>query len=411
VELPSRTETLVHARLCAVLDDYLELGGVDFDWNDLVADTTACGGGSRKEEADASTTRVREALADIVPDLRVEGFFREYYHDDCQQTQQQQQQQQQQRVEACIFRSRSLRQFIVCYRGGSAAQSRPLLQSRGAALPLMPSEATKPVEFHVKHPGVTVHPTFRDAYLAGDLEEQVFGILHRLSALHPFCDVAITGCSFGAAVATLGAARYATLCPQMRVAATVFGSPRVGGDAFRQMVHSLPNLRVARVELAERDVYTCLPEGSRWHHAGHSVSIAPPPSATIMETMVGGGVSSSSRSERSDVGDEESSSSDAASTATASSATAKNNRVVAYRFDHGKPGPSGFVAQSLSELSRIVMLPAACLVGQAKAPGITSYIEQMEGLRPACGGGEEKNGEWATEFAGLVGDGVQGAMC
>jgi len=55
----------------------------------------------------------------------------------------------------------------------------------------------------------------------------------------------------------------------------VFGSPKVGGTEFADMVHSLPNLRVMRVELAEagRDVYTCLPEGSRWRHAPCNVDL------------------------------------------------------------------------------------------------------------------------------------------
>ena len=261
------------------------------------------------------------------------------------------------------------------------------------------THTTTPVVLHVKHPGATVHPVFKEAYLAGDLEEQVFYVLNRLATLHPFCDVVMTGSSFGAAMATLGSMRYATLCPQIRVAATVFGSPKVGGEEFCQMVHSLPNLRVVRVELAERDVYTCLPDGPKWRHAGHSISIAPTVVAsasllptTLIETMVGGGLSSSSRSERS-VDDDSSSSSDESS----SSSSSDNNRVVAYKFDHGKPGPSGFVAQSINELSRIMMLPATCLVGQGKAPGVAAYIEQMQGL-------EE---DWATEFSGLVGNGIK----
>ena len=270
----------------------------------------------------------------------------------------------------------------------------------GVSVGGMMTNATVPVDFHVKHPGATVHPIFKEAYLAGDLEEQVFYVLNRLATLHPFCDVVMTGSSFGAAMATLGSMRYATLCPQIRVAATVFGSPKLGGEEFCQMVHSLPNLRVVRVELAERDVYTCLPDGPKWRHAGHSISIAPTAVAasasllptTLIETMVGGGLSSSSRSERS-IDDDSSSSSDASS-----SSSTGNSRVVAYKFDHGKPGPSGIVAQSINELSRIVMLPAACLVGQGKAPGVVEYIEQMQRL---------EDDEWATEFSGLVGKGIK----
>lgn len=383
VELPTQEETLVHARLCHVMDTYMELGGVDFDLNDLVVGSNDDNANS--DDKRSAAKKVMAALADVVPDIRVEGFFREYY-DDCTQ-----------RVEAGIFRSHSLRQFIVCYRGGSAAQSRPLRANGGVGVGAM-TNTIAPVDFHVKHPGATVHPIFKTAYLAGDFEEQIIHILNRLATLHPFCDVVMTGSSFGAAMATLGSMRYATLCPQLRVSATVFGSPKVGGEGFCQMVHSLPNLRVVRVELAERDVYTCLPDGPKWRHAGHSISIAPAVassafllSTTLIETMVGGGLSSSSRSERS-VDDDSSSSSDESS-----SSSSSGSRVVAYKFDHGKPGPSGFVAQSINELSRIMMLPATCLVGQGKAPCVASYIEQMQGLED----------EWATDFSGLVGNGIK----
>ena len=405
VQLPSRDETLVVARICHVMDTYMELAGnVDFDFNDLinahlvVDNGSGSGSGSGSGNGNATipdannTTNGRDvvlaALKSIVPDVRVEGFFREYYSPDEVGGNAQ-------RIEACIFHSPLLRQMWVCYRGGTAAQSRPI----GVA-----AAEEHPVPFHVKHPGATVQPTFRAAYLAGDLEEQVFGVLNRLAAMHPFSDVVMTGTSFGAAVATLGATRYATLCPQIRVSATVFGSPKVGGTEFADMVHSLPNLRIMRIELVEagRDVYACLPEGGRWRHAGHSIRIAPSAaenapslSTALIETMVGGGLSSSSsnRSERSE-NDDSSSDSDA------STASRPSSRVVAYRFDQGKPGPSGFVAQGIAELSRIVMRPAACLgVGQGKAPTASSYIEQMESLEADAG--------WVSEFAGLVGNGVK----
>ena len=259
VQLPPLDETLVAARIGNVMDTYMELAGnVDFDFNDLVnAHLVLDGSGNASKDRNDA---VLAALTAIVPDVRVEGFFREYYSPDEDGGGNAQ------RIEACVFHSPTLRQMWVCYRGGTAAQSRPI--GGGAA-------EEHPVPFHVKHPGATVHPTFRSAYLAGDLEEQVFGVLNRLASMHPFSDVVMTGTTFGAAVATLGALRYATLCPQIRVSATVFGSPKVGGTEFADMVHSLPNLRVMRVELAEagRDVYTCLPEGSRWRHAPCNVDL------------------------------------------------------------------------------------------------------------------------------------------
>ena len=58
----------------------------------------------------------------------------------------------------------------------------------------------------------------------------------------------------------------------MRVSCHVFGSPRVGGEEWRQAVHSVPNLRIYRAENGS-DPYVMLPNGNEWVHCGHAIQI------------------------------------------------------------------------------------------------------------------------------------------
>ena len=103
------------------------------------------------------------------------------------------------------------------------------------------------------------------------LEESLFqqlGLLER-----PFFDVVFTGHSAGAAMATLAAARYADMKPHLRIAANVLGSPRIGDGTWRQFVHSLPNLRIFRLENGQ-DYTLALPSGKEWTSVGHCIQIS-----------------------------------------------------------------------------------------------------------------------------------------
>lgn len=113
---------------------------------------------------------------------------------------------------------------------------------------------------------------FRNAYFGTPMENTVFSLLANLATRKPFFDVVMTGHSFGAALATICAVRYATAHPMMRVSCNVFGCPRIGGEDWRQLVHSLANLKVFRVENSN-DPYVILPSGSEWIQVGHSISI------------------------------------------------------------------------------------------------------------------------------------------
>jgi hypothetical protein len=103
----------------------------------------------------------------------------------------------------------------------------------------------------------------------GSLEQRTFALLDQLTEEVPFCDVCFAGHSFGAALATLAAYRYASARPELRVAALVTASSKVGMEDFRMSVNSLPNLKAFRVELA------CESSGCG-SHVGHSIRIQPP---------------------------------------------------------------------------------------------------------------------------------------
>lgn len=125
---------------------------------------------------------------------------------------------------------------------------------------------------HKEHQ-VPVLDAFRSVYFGTPLVKTVFALLSNLTTRKPFFDVVMTGHSFGAAMATLGALRYATHNSQMRVSCYAFGSPRIGGEKWRQLVHSVPNLRVYRAENGN-DPYVMLPSGNEWVHCGHAIQIS-----------------------------------------------------------------------------------------------------------------------------------------
>ena len=154
-----------------------------------------------------------------------------------------------------------------------------------------------------KHPSLISLPESRNAKVfsdrlmaLADLEPATFQQLDRLTEENPFCDVCFTGHSFGGALATLAAYRYAKARPELRVAALVTASPKLTGGAlwsnqepgpsgkssagmhgvnpFRRAVHSLPNLKVVRVELGHHVVMGTGGVGSAGGtHVGHLVRL------------------------------------------------------------------------------------------------------------------------------------------
>lgn len=181
------------------------------------------------------------------------------------------------RAEAVIFQGQ--RNFTVVFRGTSEQQSKVLgnSKSKKRAVPLDSANSTTTAPVSSLENGnnknnvcIDVYSGFLETY--SKVEEECFRLLDKLVDENPFCDVVFSGFTFGAAMATLGAVRYAKTRPTMRVGCLTLASPKVGFSHFRQMVHSTPNLKVVRLEL-----------GSSWYeprcqgptvggyHVGHTL--------------------------------------------------------------------------------------------------------------------------------------------
>ncbi|KAL7433433.1 hypothetical protein ACHAXH_007648 [Discostella pseudostelligera] len=266
VELPSKKEMVVHSKICALMDGYTAIHR-DFNFAMLcgVSHSTLVKEYERSTHEKpmiAGTCHrdvVRELLA-CADDIVVEGFFREYT--------QEEKDKESERLESCILSSDSLRQIIVCFRGSTTNQAKPL---KNASTSLFGKQGSSCL-LHEEDHKVQVLDTFRGAYFGTPLEKAVFALLSNLTTRKPFFDVVMTGHSFGAAMATIASFRYASSKPQMRVSCHVFSSPRIGGEAWRQLVHSVPNLRIYRAENGS-DPYVLMPSGNEWVHCGHAVQI------------------------------------------------------------------------------------------------------------------------------------------
>jgi hypothetical protein len=171
------------------------------------------------------------------------------------------------RTEVAVFASDVLRQFIVVYQGSAENQTKPIRNRFGK----FKNKASK--NFGDGN-SLTVFPAFEQGYNLSGIEERVFQKLDALAELHPFFDVIMTGHSYGAMLALLGSMRYACSRPAMMVSCYAFGCPKVGALDFRHCVHSLPNLKIMRLEYGF-DPWVHAPENPTWTHAGHTISILP----------------------------------------------------------------------------------------------------------------------------------------
>ena len=103
------------------------------------------------------------------------------------------------------------------------------------------------------------------------VEEKCFRTIDKLVDENPFCDFVFSGYSFGAALATLAAYRYAKARPMMRVGCLTLASPKVGFSHFRHVVNTTPNLKVVRLELGGQSETKCQgPTVGGWH-VGHTI--------------------------------------------------------------------------------------------------------------------------------------------
>ena len=283
VEIPPVDDFVLHARLCSVLDEYREVDQ-NFEFVSLVGMVQdemrlfvvgSADAGNTTTMLQQSHIPIVSAILECGDDLVVEGFVHEVgscSHGDAQDdTGTARDKSPDDRVEAAVFYSARHRQFIVSWRGPSVDQAKPVrnrhLKHAKDMLAHDPHSANLSAD-----QAVPVFPAYRDAYFKPGIEESVFSLLDKLADRTPFCDVVMTGHSFGAALATLAGARYASSRHQIRVCCNLFGSPKVGGVEFRHWANSLPNLKAMRVEYGS-DPWVSAPEGTAWSHVGHSIVI------------------------------------------------------------------------------------------------------------------------------------------
>ena len=245
------------------------------------------------------------------------------------------------RREAVILERQT--QFFVVFRGTT--------QEQAGKKPFFKKNHAKPKHQVALEPcandgsDAKVFSPIKQAYV--ELEHRVLDCLDRLMDANPFCDVVFTGSSWGAGMATLAAYRYASNRPMVRVSCQTFGAPKVGNTAFRQLVNSLPNLKVIRIE-----------------HV-NDVKCLAPPQDNGSGAPVGHSIVLSKNSE-------------------------SNNSLsaVACKFDSGKHHSAK---------------PAAALFNAWKKDrDISSYVSLLEQLQ------QSKVDLWVKEFAGQAGTGVRG---
>mmetsp|Transcript_21686 Transcript_21686/g.25045 ORF Transcript_21686/g.25045 Transcript_21686/m.25045 type:complete len:618 (+) Transcript_21686:390-2243(+) len=191
-----------------------------------------------------------KSLLECADDMVVEGYFTETIGHDSELNDGAEISS----VQVGIFSSQRQRQFIVCYRGSMLQHAKPL-KSKGIT----------------KADSSGIISCFSETYFEANLESRVFKQLHSLMSENPFCDVLFTGHSYGGCLAQIAAVRCAEKYPMMTISCHLFGCPKIGEISFRERSHSLPNLRLVRLE-NNLDPYVALPHGN-WSHIGHTIVI------------------------------------------------------------------------------------------------------------------------------------------
>ena len=283
------------------------------------------------------------------------------------------------RMEVAIFQSDKNRQFYVVYQGSCEAQIKPVRnRDQKAGTPthrfsIGSSSNPDDLEFSVEQP-VSVFPPFKKAYFSSDLEEKVFAKLDDLAEKHPFFDVIITGHSFGGVLALLASMRYANLRPAIMVSCFALGCPKVGALNFRYYVHSLPNLKVMRLEYGS-DPWINAPDSPNWTHTGHSI---------VMTSAGGKNVIS---------GDDKEAQPEVSETNSTKHPTSIP-QVIAHKFGNNRP-------TSASTSGKLKTLMSRQWQEKQNDHDIASYMYGIEMISRA-------GSEWPKDFAGEDGTGVHG---
>jgi len=340
MEIPSLDHTLAAARSVQFVDVYRK-EDMNFDMEALVGlPRMTMRNFVEHTDAPAPNNRltpahrpVVESLLEAADDIVVAGFFASENAGSSET-----------RREAVVLERQM--QFVVVFRGTTQEQTgkTAILKKKDKHQKASAMEALSNDNANCK-----VYTSVKQAYM--ELEHKVFECLDKFLDQNPFCDVVFTGSSLGGAMAALGAYRYASNRPVVRVCCQTFGAPKIGNMAFRHQANSLPNLKVMRIEYGN-DPKCYAPHDTNGAHVGHAILL----SKNNNET----------------------------------SSNSKSLTAVACRFDNHDTRK-----QSSSK-------SAALLASFKKERDITSYVSHLEQLH------QSKVNKWVKDFAGEDGAGVRG---
>ena len=241
MEIPSLPEVVEVARLNDFVENYRRMDQ-NFDLQQLVGYSSL----DLQEVKIKEHIPIAQSLLECGDGLTVQGFVSDGKSSD-------------DRLEAVVFEGQ--RYFTVVFRGTTEQQTKLLGSSK---------TKRKAVSLEADQENVEVYAGFKEEY--AKLEQKCFALIDKLSEQNPFCDVVFSGYSFGAAMATLAASRYAVARPMMRVGCYTLASPKVGFSMYRHVVNSLPNLKVIRLELGQ-DAKCQGPTVGGWH-VGHTIVLS-----------------------------------------------------------------------------------------------------------------------------------------
>jgi hypothetical protein len=242
MEIPSLPEVVETARLNDFVENYRRMDQ-NFDLTEFV-------GYSRTDLEQVKLPGhipIAQSLLECGDGLTIQGFISKGTHSD-------------ERLEAVVVEGQ--RQFTMVFRGTTEQQTKLMGNNSKYKKRAVPLDA--------EEENVEVYCGFKEEYTK--LEHECFSLIDKLSEQNPFCDFIFTGYSFGAAMATLAAYRYANARPMMRVGCITFASPKVGFSLFRHVVNSLPNLKVIRLEHGQ-DAKCQAPSVGGWH-VGHTLVLS-----------------------------------------------------------------------------------------------------------------------------------------
>ena len=370
LEIPSLSEVVTMARLNEFVENY-RIHDQNLDLRQFVGldrmelqHKIISSINTNNKSGNSSSTMVQEhvpivqSLLDCSEgqeqEISVQGFFTEpgNLHSDS-------------RVEAVVFQGQ--RNFTVIFRGTTEQQSKVLgnSKSKKRGVPLDP-----------KNDEAEVYSGFLESY--SKVEEECFRTIDKLVDENPFCDFVFSGYSFGAALATLAAVRYAKARPTMRIGCLTLASPKVGFSHFRHVVNTTSNLKVVRLELGGQTETKCQgPTVGGWH-VGHTL---------VLNASNGSSNGSSSPSN--------------SSGSPTNSAPSSQPSVSVYKFEAPKHKNSGFFKTS--------------------NPGLKKYLSTLEDLATlennrnqaaaasASSDGSTKHQKaspWPKDFANNAGKGV-----